>query len=242
MKPLIFLVMIIISSPLYALLLKDQILTNKTVLLKDQIVSIDKIPKTPLSYTLLSYKGKPVCLANTSKYPSLIPSVWRDQLFEIPGELAVNKSNKSSIPFSSEMANTDESTSNKSSIKEMAEVDLPECGVEEYNRIYYIAQNAVLVDEQNPGVQVAGAGVIPLAVCLSGLSLGMVAGIADEGEPDGSTALWAIGGLGLGALVGKTSAGDFAMSKDILKQIIKSSSLIGACGLGGYLITVALLK
>ena len=219
MNLLIFLVMIVISSPLYALLLKDQILTNKTVLLKDQIVSIDKIPKTPLSYTLLSYKGKPVCLADTSKYPSLIPFFYRE-IFKVP----------------------DESVSHKSSIQEMAEVDLPECGVEEYNRIYYMAQNAVLVDEQNPGVQVAGAGVLPLVACLSGLSLGMVAGISDEGEPDGSTALWAIGGLGLGALVGKTSAGDFAMSKDILKQIIKSSSLIGACGLGGYLITVALLK
>ncbi len=189
-------------------------------------------------YAILSVKGRPVCVADINKYSSLVPSFWRDHL--TPDEVARENHPIRSLRHSHPKHKM--ARGNPLTFKEMVSADLPKCGMEDMNRIYQIVQNAVLVDEQNPGVKVAGGG-IHFATCLGGLALGLAAGVFDDKDPsDSTTALWAVGGLGLGALIGRFQAGDFALRKELLKNMIKSGSLIGVCGLGAYFITVALLK
>ena len=87
------------------------------------------ISQHKVSQVILSYKGEPLCVVNTGKYPSLVPSF-----------LPVASSSKS------EQLGT-----------------LPECDVDDMNRIYQVAQNAVLVDRQK-GIKVVALPVVPICV------------------------------------------------------------------------------
>ena len=93
------------------------------------------ISQHKVSQVILSYKGEPLCVVNTGRHPSLVPSF-----------LPVASSSKS------EQLGT-----------------LPECDVDDMNRIYQVAQNAVLVDRQK-GIKVA-ALALPAVV---GICVGSV--------------------------------------------------------------------
>ena len=116
-----------------------------------------------VSHVILSYKGEPHCVADTIKYPSLVPAFW-----EVQQEREHFFSNMKKEFQSRGHSETEDVVKHDKTRSE-----LPECGVEEMNHIYKIAQNSVLVDDPNEGVAVAAAGPWPfVAICTASMAMG----------------------------------------------------------------------
>ena len=105
----------------------------------------DSISEVRAYKAILSYKGEPVCVANTITNPSLTPSF-----------LSVGSGHIGENHF-------------------IEELDGPQCDTEDMNRIYKIAQNSILVDDPKKGVEVAALFIPYATVCaFSALTGGII--------------------------------------------------------------------
>ena len=120
---IVILLILFYSQIAFSSLLKDSRLKDSSLIQNDAELS-----SPPISHIILFKEGEALCVADATKYPSLVPSFLTPAHAPPSGKRFKQSSQRG---------------------------ELPDCGSEEMNNIHQVVQHAVLLDEENPEIQVA---------------------------------------------------------------------------------------